>query len=215
MGNIASTLTEEHAAAAASTVGLVPAAGDEVSAGVAQLFSRYAEGFQGLAGRAAAFPEPLAHTLTAGAHSYASAEAINVSYLRWLVENAGLYAATRALFEMLRINSIFFQLLQYVLEPIRFKADPPQSSSRIYPYHQNDRRRPSSVPRPLDPWLRLNQLVIVLEMDRIAERVDPVDPVARTEWRDSAIAITITIALVPANQSRGMSCRKVKLGGPR
>ena len=119
LGNIASTLTEEHAAAAASTVGLVPAAGDEVSAGVAQLFSRYAEGFQGLAGRAAAFPEQLVHTLTAGAHSYASAEAINVSYLRWLVENAGLYAATRALFEMLRSNSIFFQLLQYVLEPIR------------------------------------------------------------------------------------------------
>lgn len=59
------------------------------------------------------------HTLTAGAHSYASAEAINVSYLRRLVANAGLYAATRALFEMLRSDSIFFRLLQYVLEPIR------------------------------------------------------------------------------------------------
>jgi PE family len=119
LGNIGAALTEEHVAAAALTVGLVPAAGDEVSAGVAHLFSQYAEGFQGLAGRAAAFPEQFAHTLTAGAHSYASAEAVNVSYLRWLVENAGLYAATRALFEMLRSNTIFFQLLQYVLEPIR------------------------------------------------------------------------------------------------
>ena len=119
LGNISSALSEEHAAAAALTVGLVPAAGDEVSAGVARLFSQYAEGFHGLAGRAAVFPEQFVHTLRAGAHSYASAEAVNVSDLLWLVENAGLYAATRALFEMLRSNSIFFQLLQYVLEPIR------------------------------------------------------------------------------------------------
>jgi hypothetical protein len=57
--------------------------------------------------------------LTAGAHSYAGAEAINISYLRWLLENAGLSATTRALFEMLRSNSRFFQLLQYVVGPIR------------------------------------------------------------------------------------------------
>jgi PE family len=119
LGNIGSTLIEEHAAAAALTVGLAPAAGDEVSADVAQLFSRYAEGFQGLAGRAGVFLEQFVHSLTAGARSYASAEAVNVSYLLWLVENAGWYAATRALFEMLRTNSMFFQLLQYVLAPIR------------------------------------------------------------------------------------------------
>jgi hypothetical protein len=122
LGNIGSTLIAEHTAAAALTVGLVPAAGDEVSAGVAHLFSRYAEDFQGLAGRAAVFHEQFVQHLTAGTHSYASAEAVNVSYLLWLAQNAGLYAATQALFEMLRSNSIFggfFQLLQYVLEPIR------------------------------------------------------------------------------------------------
>ena len=43
LGHIGSTLIEEHTAAAASTVGLVPAAADEVSAGIAHLFSRYAE----------------------------------------------------------------------------------------------------------------------------------------------------------------------------
>ena len=93
-----------------------------MSAGVAHLFSRYAEDFQGLAGRAAVFHEQFVQHLTAGTHSYASAEAVNVSYLLWLAQNAGLYAATQALFEMLRSNSIFggfFQLLQYVLEPIR------------------------------------------------------------------------------------------------
>ena len=119
LATIGSDLSMAHRAAAVPTVALVPAAADEVSAGVASLFSRYAEDFQGLAGKATAFHENFAQHLTAGAHSYASAEAINVSYLLWLVENAGLYTAVRTLFEMLRTNNLFFQLLQYVLEPIR------------------------------------------------------------------------------------------------
>ena len=119
LGNVGSTLIEEHTAAAPLTVGLVPAAADEVSAGIAHLFSRYAEDFQGLAGRAAVFHEQFVQHLTAGAHSYAGAEAVNVSYLLWLAENAGLYTATRTLFEMLQSNSIFFQILHYVLEPLR------------------------------------------------------------------------------------------------
>lgn len=119
LATIGSDLSMAHLAAAVPTVALVPAAGDEVSAGVAHLFSRYAEDFQGLAGRATAFHENFAQHLTAGAHSYASAEAINVSYLLWLVENAGLYTAVRTLFEMLQSNSIFFQILQSVLEPLR------------------------------------------------------------------------------------------------
>ena len=63
LAGIGSTLTEEHTAAAALTVGLVPAAADEVSAGVAHLFSRYAEDFQGLAGRAAVASLPSAGTV--------------------------------------------------------------------------------------------------------------------------------------------------------
>ena len=119
LGHIGSTLIEEHTAAAASTVGLVPAAGDEVSAGVAHLFSRYAADFHGLAGRAAVFHEQFVHQLSAGAHSYAGAEAVNVSYLLWLAQNASLYKAVQYLFDTLRSNNIFFQLLSYVLEPIR------------------------------------------------------------------------------------------------
>ncbi|MGA9358920.1 MAG: PE family protein [Mycobacterium sp.] len=119
LATIGSDLSTAHAAAAVSTVALVPAAADEVSAGIAHLFSRYAEDFQGLAGKAAASHEQFVQHLTAGAHSYASAEAINVSYLLWLAENAGLYTAVRTLFEMLQSNSIFFQILQFVLEPVR------------------------------------------------------------------------------------------------
>ncbi len=116
---IGSTLTEEHTAAVASTAGLIPAGADEVSAGIAQLFSRYTQGFQGLAGRAAVFHDQFAQHLAAGAHSYASTEAIDIPYLRWLYENAGVYVAVSTLFEELRSNSIFFQILHSVLEPLR------------------------------------------------------------------------------------------------
>ena len=119
---IGSTLNVANAAAAAPTTGIVAAAEDEVSAAIAALFSAHAQQFQALSAQAAVFHEQFVQHLTAGTHSYASAEAVNVSYLLWLAQNAGLYAATQALFEMLRSNSIFggfFQLLQYVLEPIR------------------------------------------------------------------------------------------------
>ena len=119
LAGIGSALNEAHMAAAPPTVALVPAAADEVSAGVAHLFSRYAEDFHALAGRATAFHENFAQQLTAGAHSYASAEAVNVSYLLWLVENAGLHTAVRTLFEMLQNNNVLFQLLNYILAPIR------------------------------------------------------------------------------------------------
>jgi hypothetical protein len=50
------------------------------------LFSRYAEDFQGLAGRAAVFHEQFAHTLATGALSYAAAEAANASSLLQLIQ---------------------------------------------------------------------------------------------------------------------------------
>ena len=79
LAGIGSALSEAHTAAAAPTVALVPAAADEVSAGVAQLFSRCAEDFHALAGRAAAFHEQFVQALTAGAGCYVSAEAAHVA----------------------------------------------------------------------------------------------------------------------------------------
>jgi hypothetical protein len=67
-------LSHAHSAATNATVGLLPAAADEVSAGVAHLFSRYAEDFRGLAGRASAFHELFAHNLKASAAIYTNVE---------------------------------------------------------------------------------------------------------------------------------------------
>ncbi|CNG90251.1 PE-PGRS family protein [Mycobacterium tuberculosis] len=81
LATIGSSLRMAHTQAAAPTVVLVPAAADEVSAGIAQLFSRHAERYQALAGHAAAFHERFAHNLTASARSYASTEGANASSL--------------------------------------------------------------------------------------------------------------------------------------
>jgi hypothetical protein len=76
---IGSTLGAAHAAAATQTRTLLPAAADEVSAGIAQLFSQHADEYQKLAGQAAAFHGQFMQQLTASANSYAGAEAANAS----------------------------------------------------------------------------------------------------------------------------------------
>jgi PE family len=78
---IGSDLSAAHAAAAAST----PAAADEVSASIAQVFSQ--QGYQALAGQAAAFHEQFVQNLSASAGSYASIEAAIASFLQNLNAN--------------------------------------------------------------------------------------------------------------------------------
>ena len=79
VANIGSTLNAANAAAVAPTVAVLPAAADEVSASIANLFSAHAVEYQALVGRAAAFHEQFMQNLTAGAGSYVGAEATNVA----------------------------------------------------------------------------------------------------------------------------------------
>ena len=79
VANIGSTLNAANAAAVAPTVAVLPAAADEVSASIANLFSAHAVDYQALGGRAAAFHEQFMQNLTAGAGSYVGAEATNVA----------------------------------------------------------------------------------------------------------------------------------------
>lgn len=78
---VGANLNAAHLTASGSTVALLPAAADEVSTGIAHLFSREAEDYQKLAGRAAAYHEEFVQRLSASAGAYASAEAANVSLL--------------------------------------------------------------------------------------------------------------------------------------
>ena len=82
LATIGSDLSAAHTAAAAPTTGLIPAAADEVSAGIAHLFSQYGGGFQALAGKASVFHDQFVQNLKASAGAYTSAEAANAALLR-------------------------------------------------------------------------------------------------------------------------------------
>jgi PE family len=96
LAGIGSALSEARIAAAPPTVALVPAAADEVSAGIAHLFSRYAEDYHALAGRATAFHEQFVQHLNASARSYAATEAANAVSLQHLNASVGSSASAIA-----------------------------------------------------------------------------------------------------------------------
>jgi len=64
----------------------VAAAGDEVSAAVASLFSGHGQAFQALGAQAAAFHDQFVQALNAGAGAYASTEAASAGPLQTLAQ---------------------------------------------------------------------------------------------------------------------------------
>jgi len=97
LASIGSSLNAAHTVAAAPTLCVLPAAADEVSAGIAHLFSGYAQDYHALAGKAAAFQDQFVQHLTTGAGAYATAEAANVtSLLKSLTATVAPVAAATA-----------------------------------------------------------------------------------------------------------------------
>ncbi|OBI74273.1 PE family protein [Mycobacterium asiaticum] len=89
LATVRSTLDAAHIEAAGPTLTIQPAAADEVSAAIAQLFSREAEHYQQAAGQATAFHDQFVQRLTAGAGGYASAEAGNAALLQPAAASVG------------------------------------------------------------------------------------------------------------------------------
>ncbi|MGO9385768.1 MAG: PE family protein [Mycobacterium sp.] len=81
LATIGANVSAAHMVAAAPTVAVVPAAADEVSAGIAHLFSAHAQGYQALAGQAAAFNDQFVQTLKSGGAAYAQTEASSAASL--------------------------------------------------------------------------------------------------------------------------------------
>jgi hypothetical protein len=75
--HLGTSMTDENAAAAAPTTGVVPAAADEVSALQATQFSAYGNLYQQISAQAAAVHQMLVNTLGSSAGSYGSTEAAN------------------------------------------------------------------------------------------------------------------------------------------
>ncbi|GAB3004221.1 PE family protein [Mycobacterium bourgelatii] len=91
---IGSAVDAARLKAATQTGILLPAAADEVSAGIAQLFAQHAAEYQQAAGQAAAFHEKFVQQLTATANAYANAEAANASLLAPKIAEAAPAAGT-------------------------------------------------------------------------------------------------------------------------
>ncbi|WP_186241783.1 PE family protein, partial [Mycobacterium simulans] len=81
VAGIGSSVSAANAAAAAATTGLLAAAGDEVSAAIARLFSSHGEQYQALSVQAAGFHEQFVRALSNAGGSYALAEAAAASPL--------------------------------------------------------------------------------------------------------------------------------------
>jgi len=96
VATIGSNVNAAHMVAAARTTSVIPAAVDEVSTGIAQLFSQHAANYQTLAGQAAAFHDQFVQHLTAGAFSYASIEAALASFLQDLNVSADSFVSSLA-----------------------------------------------------------------------------------------------------------------------
>jgi hypothetical protein len=77
LGGIGSAMVAANAAAAGPTGGVVPAAGDEVSALTAAQFAGHAGSYQAVSAQAAVVHAELVSTLQASAACYAAAEAAN------------------------------------------------------------------------------------------------------------------------------------------
>jgi PE family protein len=77
MAGIGSAMTAANAAAEPPTIGVAPAASDEVSALMAAQFALHAQVYQAVSAQAAAIHQMFANKLVAAAGSYAATEAAN------------------------------------------------------------------------------------------------------------------------------------------
>lgn len=82
--NVGSRLDDVQRAAASATQQVAPAAADEVSQGIAQLFGEHAQAYYAAAQQAAAYQDRFVQTVKAGAVSYASAEDFNAALFNTL-----------------------------------------------------------------------------------------------------------------------------------
>lgn len=89
LATFGSAVNAAHMTASAPTLCVAPAAADEISAGIAHLFSDYARDYGGLAGKAAAFHEQFVQHLSASAGAFASTEAANAASLQPSLASAG------------------------------------------------------------------------------------------------------------------------------
>lgn len=96
LAEIGSAIGSANSAAAGPTAGLLAAAGDEVSAAAATMFSAYAQEYQAVVKRAAVFHEQFVATLAAAGNAYQQTEQAAVNAVESLLAGTGTRAAAAA-----------------------------------------------------------------------------------------------------------------------
>lgn len=125
LATIGSTLSAAHAAAAPSTGTLLPAAADEISATIAQVFSEYAQDYQGLASRAAGLHQQFVDNLMASAGAYGTTEAAGAAALRPAHEVASALPSAAAIPNPLsEFFAVLNQLINFLRDPVGFIIRP-------------------------------------------------------------------------------------------
>ncbi len=113
---IGSNVSAAHMVATARTTSVIPAAADEVSAGIAQLFSQHAANYQALAAQASAFEGQFEQLLTNSAVLYAVTETLAASYLQsTLTFEEGLVRGVVAMPSLLLDPHTYFEAIAPIL----------------------------------------------------------------------------------------------------
>ncbi|GAB7142956.1 PE family protein [Mycobacterium riyadhense] len=110
---IGSTLDAARITAVPATLAVAPAAADEVSLAIAQLFSEHAQDYQAVARDAAAYQNQFVQNLRAAPAAYTAAEELIASLVRGLDAEVRYYAtAGIALSDMIMLTPV--QLLAFI-----------------------------------------------------------------------------------------------------
>lgn len=86
LASIGSTIGAANAAAAANTTAVLAAGADQVSVAIAAAFGAHGQAYQALSAQAATFHIQFVQALTAGAGSYAAAEAASAAPLEGVLD---------------------------------------------------------------------------------------------------------------------------------
>lgn len=81
LANIGSSIGSANSAAAVPTSNVLPPGADEVSAGIASLFSAHSQAYQTLSAQAAQFHQRFVHLMRGGASEYSLTEDANATPL--------------------------------------------------------------------------------------------------------------------------------------
>src|SRR5271166_71490 len=123
LSGIRSMIAAADAAAATSTSTVLAAAGDEVSAAIASLFSSHGQAYQSMSAQAAAFNHQFVQALSSAGFSYADVEAVTAASLRTVGQDLLGEDRERAAANGSRVDRFRWCVRNHSVVPARDRSD--------------------------------------------------------------------------------------------